>query len=111
MNLLIVADLFVTKSIEYLLVIGFLAALILFWRLLVRRPVPQLAPALPSPLARSSAGWFALALERLYHPGHAWAQPERDGLVTLGVDDTTGCSSASPCERMICSFAWSASRV
>ncbi len=31
------ADPFVTKAAEYLLVIGFLAALVLFWRLLARR--------------------------------------------------------------------------
>lgn len=80
-------DLFMTKAVEYLLVIGFLAALLLFWRLLARRPAPLQTPLPAGPSATTPAGWFTLPLERFFHPGHGWARPDADGLVALGVDD------------------------
>ncbi|MCK6447077.1 MAG: glycine cleavage system protein H [Planctomycetes bacterium] len=80
-------DLFATKSLEYVLILGFLAALVAFWWLLNRR-VESPATLLPAgPHAQSKSGWFQVALERLYHPGHAWAKPDEAGLVTVGVDD------------------------
>jgi glycine cleavage system H protein len=30
---------------------------------------------------------FDVPLDRLYHRGHTWARPEKDGLVTVGVDE------------------------
>ncbi len=79
-------DLFATKGIEYLLVIGFLLALAFFWRLLNRetRPTTRMHGA-----GRSSdlAGWFHLAPDRYYHPGHAWALPDDAGVITVGIDD------------------------
>ena len=55
-------DLFMTKAAEYLLVIGFLAAFLMFWRLLARRLAPALdvlidylgrhSPLAPAPLGR-----------------------------------------------------------
>jgi len=30
---------------------------------------------------------FDLPLDRLYHRGHTWVRPEKDGLVTVGVDE------------------------
>ena len=53
-------DLFATKGIEYLLVIGFLAALVIFWRFLngtAGRPVPSIAAARPS---GPRASWFVV---------------------------------------------------
>jgi len=80
-------DLFATKSIEYVLVLGFLATLVIFWRLMRRVPamVPTLLPA--GPHASTPSGWFQLPLERSYHPGHGWARPEGDGRMTVGADD------------------------
>lgn len=80
-------DLFATKSLEYVLILGFLAALIVFWQLLNRRAPSAVTPLPAGPHASSKSGWFQVALERLYHPGHAWAKPDADGLVTVGVDD------------------------
>jgi glycine cleavage system H lipoate-binding protein len=78
------ADIFATKGIEYLILIGFLGALVVFWRLL-SRPSPQ--PALAqAPVARHH-GWFEVREPLLYHPGHTWALPRPDGLFTVGVDD------------------------
>jgi glycine cleavage system H lipoate-binding protein len=83
-------DFLPTKGIEYLLVIGYLLLLIPFW-LLVQRgarrpaavPATATAPARPAAAAR----WFALPGDRYFHRGHAWAQPRRDGLFRMGVDD------------------------
>ena len=74
-------DLFATKSIEYVLVLGFLTTLVVFWRLMRRVPamVPTRMPA--GPHASTPSGWFQLPLERCYHPGHGWAQPDEAGLV------------------------------
>ena len=77
-------DIFATKGVEYLILIGFLGCLVIFWRLLSRaRPRPALA-AVPVPHHR---GWFELREPLLYHPGHTWALPGKDGLFTVGMDD------------------------
>lgn len=80
-------DLFMTKAAEYLLVIGFLATFVVFWRLLARRQPVPCTPLPPGPAANSRSGWFSLPLERLYHLGHGWARPTGDGTVELGADD------------------------
>ena len=82
-------DLFETKGIEYLLVIGFLIALILFWRFIntpagaaakVRAVEPDFLPSGPM--------WFHLADNLHYHPGHSWAMPDSTTqVVKVGIDD------------------------
>ncbi len=80
MGYLIYTDIFATKGIEYLLVIGFLIALILFWRLLRGSEiVPESGSYAP--------GWFLVPEGLYFHQGHTWAKPERDGIVTVGMDD------------------------
>lgn len=76
-------DLFATKGIEYLLVIAFLLALILFWRVLGR---PATA-AEPAATPNTGGAWFRLADGLFYHQGHTWARPEADGVATVGLDD------------------------
>jgi glycine cleavage system H lipoate-binding protein len=76
-------DIFATKGIEYLILIGFLGALVVFWRLLTR-PRPRTAAAAP---AHWHHGWFEIREPLLYHLGHAWALPRQDGLLTVGIDD------------------------
>ncbi len=81
------ADLFATKGAEYLLVIGFLIALIVYWRLLAR-PSRSLTEVAPGREALAGPGrWFSLPRQYFYHPGHSWAFPGSDGLVTVGIDD------------------------
>jgi len=92
MNGVIPTDLFATKGIEYLVVIGFLVLLILAWQL-VRLPEAQ--PAHSSGAGSSERDWrsvlrgFALPqADYLFHPGHAWARMPEDGaVVTIGWDD------------------------
>jgi glycine cleavage system H lipoate-binding protein len=78
-----IIDLFATKGPEYLLAIGFLVALVLFWRWLNSSPRPAAAGA------RSDAGgrWFSLDRGSFYHQGHAWARPGPARRVKVGLDD------------------------
>jgi glycine cleavage system H lipoate-binding protein len=80
------ADLFATKGIEYLLVIGFLLILAPFWRLLVK-PRPGRQALTLTGVREPSSGWFRLERNRFYHAGHSWALPSESEIVTVGVDD------------------------
>jgi glycine cleavage system H lipoate-binding protein len=78
-------DQFATKGIEYLLVISFLVALVMFWRFL---NVPgRSAPKKSFANAGAPNRWFAVPEEVYYHPGHSWVLPEGGKVVRIGVDD------------------------
>ncbi|MCL7970787.1 MAG: glycine cleavage system protein H [marine benthic group bacterium] len=74
------ADIFATKGLEYLIVIGFLVLFAAFWRILVGRAVET------RPLVRRS-GRFRVARGYHYHRGHSWAAPASRGRVRVGMDD------------------------
>lgn len=77
-------EIFATKGVEYLVVIGYLMLLVVFWQI-VRRPTGrarQPASALPVP-----ATPFTPRGDVAYHQGHAWARPRPDGTVRVGMDD------------------------
>lgn len=82
-------DLFATKGVEYLIVIMFLSALTVSWRLF--RPAPS--PAVQRQ-ARTEE-WKAIlrsarapAMDVMFHPGHAWARlTDGDALAVVGWDD------------------------
>ncbi len=77
-------DIFATKHLEYLLVIGFLALLVVFWRFL---HAPARGALETAPLRIDSlAGWFSLPKGFYFHQGHSWAFPEGN-LVKVGIDD------------------------
>ena len=74
------ADLFATKGIEYLLVIGYLVALVVIWRLLGRSGSVTAGE-------RRVGGWFILPEKYCFHQGHSWAIPEDGNVVKVGMDD------------------------
>lgn len=78
-------DIFATKGIEYLLVIGFLLLFVVFWKFL-SRPARRVFQAAEKfiPVVNE---WFRLPEELYYHLGHSWAAPEGKHLVKVGVDD------------------------
>ncbi len=80
-------DMFPTKGIEYVLVILFLAALILFWRWLGGSRSPAPAASFARARARRPSRWFDLPEGRYFHAGHAWAVPAGGGIVRVGMDD------------------------
>jgi glycine cleavage system H lipoate-binding protein len=85
MNGFTYVDLFATKGIEYLLVIGFLVVLIPFWRFL-RVPARAGLEVVRRAMA-SVAQWFSLPEGLYYHQGHSWVMPQGAELVKVGVDD------------------------
>jgi len=79
-------DIFATKHIEYLLVIGFLLLFIPFWRLL-NRPAKAIFEVAERVIPAISE-WFGLPEGRYYHLGHSWAIPEgNQQTVKIGIDD------------------------
>jgi len=80
-------DIFATKGTEYLLVIGFLIVLVLFWRFLQRSASTEPGPVRATARSIAPGSWFRVPQEIYYHPGHSWALPGPDAIVTVGVDD------------------------
>ncbi|MBS3918392.1 MAG: glycine cleavage system protein H [Deltaproteobacteria bacterium] len=78
-------DIFATKHIEYLLVIGFLLLFIPFWRLL-NRPARAVFEAAER-IVPAISEWFQLPEKVYYHPGHSWAVQEGNQLVKVGMND------------------------
>ena len=74
-------DIYATKGIEYLIVIAFLAAFVVFVHYLYR--APRAAPA------RASEGVtrFRVPEGIFYHQGHSWLRPEPGSVGVLGLDD------------------------
>lgn len=82
-------DVFATKGIEYLLVIGFLLLLVPFWVLLTRRTAVEAGP-------RTSSGWFRLPERFFFHRGHGWALPGENGLMRVGMSGFAGSLLGKP---------------
>jgi glycine cleavage system H lipoate-binding protein len=77
-------DIFATKGVEYLLVIGYLIILVAFWKLINRS---SLGASSRGERARPVSAWFKLADGFFFHQGHSWAVPESGNVVKVGVDD------------------------
>lgn len=75
-------DIYATKGIEYLIVIAFLAAFVLFCRFAYR---PRPAPAAAAP--NDTATRFRVPEGLFYHQGHGWLRPEPGALGVVGLDD------------------------
>lgn len=74
-------DIYATKGIEYLIVIAFLCAVVLFSRyLFARRPALAVVPA-------ESGTRFRVPEKLLYHQGHAWLRPQSGSVGFVGLDD------------------------
>lgn len=79
-------DLFATKGIEYIFILGFLAVLVWYWRYL-NKPVVSAAKAAHTKIKTTLIDWFNLANDFYYHQGHTWAVPEKEGVLRVGIDD------------------------
>jgi glycine cleavage system H protein len=76
-------DIYATKGIEYLIVIGFLATFVFFCRYLVLRTGISGAEGGSAELVE----WFRVPGEYHFHQGHSWAKEGRDGVASVGLDD------------------------
>jgi glycine cleavage system H protein len=78
-------DPYVAKALEYLLGVVFLLSFVGFWQFVNGEGAVALERV------RAWAGQlselFRLPADVFFHPGHAWARSEGDGVITLGLDD------------------------
>lgn len=82
-------DIFATKGLEYLIVIGFLVTLVLFWRALNKPAVAAANTNIAQKIKTTLIDWFYLADDFYYHQGHSWVMPVNSEMVVIGVDDFT----------------------
>lgn len=75
-------DIYASKGIEYLIVLGFLGAFVLFCRYLVKS-----RPAVPARAAADDATRFRVPEGIHFHPGHGWVRPEGASAGVVGLDD------------------------
>jgi glycine cleavage system H lipoate-binding protein len=78
-------DIFATKGIEYLIVIGFLLTLIVFWRFLNRSAVARGKEASAS--RNAPPLWFRIVDGLYFHQGHSWARVIDRETAVVGIDD------------------------
>ena len=77
-------DIFATKGIEYILVIGYLILLVVFWRTLNKaKPVAADVDIIKEKLT----GRLQIPKDFYLHKGHSWALQENDTIVKVGVND------------------------
>jgi glycine cleavage system H lipoate-binding protein len=76
-------DIYATKGIEYLIVIAFLAAFVLFCRYLYR---PR-ATGAGARIAPENTARFRIPEGLFYHQGHGWLRPEPGSVGVVGLDD------------------------
>jgi len=76
-------DIYATKGIEYLIVIAFLAAFVLFCRYMYRPRETEAAAR----IAPSSVTRFRVPEGLFYHQGHGWLRPEPGSVAVVGLDD------------------------
>lgn len=74
------------KAVEYLIAVAFLLLFIPFWRFVNSGPAARQAVPARARMPRL-AEWFAVPERVYFHPGHAWASLEPDGIVAVGMDD------------------------
>ncbi|MFC1725113.1 glycine cleavage system protein H [candidate division KSB1 bacterium] len=80
-------DIFSTKGIEYLMVIGYLVLFVFFWRVLLR-PVPaEEGLEVKEKKFKFSGNWFKMPQGYYFHQGHSWAKPIEESIVTVGIND------------------------
>ena len=80
-------DIFSTKGIEYLMVIGYLVLFVFFWRFLLRPAPEKEGVAVKERKLKFSGNWFKIPKGYYFHQGHSWAKPIEEDIVTVGIND------------------------
>src|SRR3990172_8733005 len=88
-------DIYATKGIEYLIVIGFLAAFVFFTRYLALRG----GESGTGRRAAESVEWFRVPGEFHYHQGHGWVKAGGEGGGGGGGGGVPGGGGAASAER------------
>jgi glycine cleavage system H protein len=78
-------NIFETKGIEYLIIIGFFIVLIPFWLILTKKiTIPEKIRRIPGILA---AGILNIPQGLFFFRNHTWAHLSRNGIAEIGLDD------------------------
>jgi glycine cleavage system H lipoate-binding protein len=80
-------ELFATKGIEYLVVIGYLLVLVPFGFALSRAGVGPALAGTVSRVGRAMQSWFHMPEGYHFHPGHSWAVPDGEDTLKVGMDE------------------------
>jgi glycine cleavage system H lipoate-binding protein len=80
-------EIFATKGIEYLVVIGYLMVLVPIGLLLSRAGVASALADTASRLGGAMRSWFHIPEGYHFHPGHTWAVPDGGNILKVGMDD------------------------
>jgi glycine cleavage system H lipoate-binding protein len=80
-------DIFATKGIEYLVVIGYLLVLVPFGLVLSRARVAPALAGTVSRVGRAMRSWFQMPEGYHFHPGHSWAVPDGEDILKVGMDE------------------------
>jgi glycine cleavage system H protein len=78
-------DIFDTKGIEYIFVIGYLLILIVFWRIVTRQL--KVRTWLQRTFGNLSADMLRIPQGILYNRNHTWIHLEESGTARIGLDD------------------------
>ncbi len=85
MNEFIYSDIFDTKGIEYIIVIGFLMLIIPFW-IMLNRPL-KLETRVSGALGILTAQILRIPQGLFFNKNHTWTHLEKSGLARIGMDD------------------------
>lgn len=85
MDQFVYTDIFETKGIEYIIVIGFLLLIIPFWMIL-NKPI-KIKEKIVEGLGVLSAQALRIPRGLFFNKNHTWSHLERSGLASVGVDD------------------------
>ena len=80
-------ELFATKGIEYIVVIGYLLVLVPFGFVLSRAKVGSAVAGAVSRVGRAMRSWFQMPEGYHFHPGHSWAAPDGEDEAHTAQDD------------------------
>ena len=78
-------DIFDTKGIEYLFVIGYLLILIIFWKISGKQV--NIKQRIHTALSNLSANILRIPQGLFYNKNHTWAHLEESGAARVGMDD------------------------
>jgi len=78
-------DIFDTKGIEYLFVIGYLLCLIIFWNLATRHEI--IIKQIKKVISTLSAGILRIPQGLFYNRYHTWTHLDDSGVASVGLDD------------------------
>jgi glycine cleavage system H protein len=80
-------DIFATKGMEYVFILGFIVVLVFFWKFMNRSGKPTRPSAIHSDSDQRSFRRCKLPRSLYYHQGHSWVEPESPDVARIGIDD------------------------